>query len=66
MRKLVLVPIMDVVIEGSDDTTAPCKCHVILNGSSPFVMEQAICAKLPSSSVSLGNENGAIWGGSEK
>ena len=55
---------MVVVMEGSEETTAPCRFQVSFKGSSPFVMEQVIWAKLPSSMVSEPNEKADISGGS--
>jgi hypothetical protein len=37
---LVLVPIMVVVSDGSDEMTSPCNDQLMVKGSSPFVTEQ--------------------------
>ena len=42
IRIEVLLPMVVVVIDGSEDTTAPCSDHVILSGSSPRTIEQVI------------------------
>lgn len=57
IRMLVLVPIMVVVRDGSDEITSPCSDQVMVRGSSPFVTEQVTWAKLPSSTISNGKLN---------
>lgn len=64
IRMLVRVPIMVVVMEGSEETTAPCRFQEMVRGSSPFTMEQVIWTYEPSSTTSEGKEKGPIWGGS--
>ena len=56
----VLVPIIVVVIEGSEDMVSPLRDQVILIGSSPLLTKQVSCAMSPSLTVSEPNENGTI------
>ena len=63
---LVLVPIMVVVNEGSEETMSPFKDHVIFSGSSPELIEQVTWTNFPSSIDSKPKLNGIISGGSEK
>ena len=64
IKMLDRVPIIVVVIDGSEDMTSPCNDQEILRGSSPVITEQLIWTYAPSSTVSDGNWNGAILGGS--
>ena len=63
---LVLVPNSVVVTDGSDETTAPFKNQLILNGSSPFCTKHISCAPSPSFTALEPKLKGTICGGSEK
>ena len=62
---LVLVPIMVVVIEGSEEIKSPFSDHEIRSGSSPFCTKQISWTMSPSFVGSVPKENGTILGGSE-
>ena len=62
---LALVPIMVVVTEGSDETTAPFRNQLIRKGSSPLRTKHVSCAMSPSFTESVPKLNGTICGGSE-
>ena len=63
---LVLVPIMVVVIAGSELMMSPFKLHVTFKGSSPLFTLHVTWTNSPSFTASSPNENGTICGGSEK
>ena len=65
IRIEVLVPIIVVVNDGSEEITSPFRLQVIFKGSSPLLTEQVTWAKSPSSTLVFPNENGTISGGSE-
>jgi hypothetical protein len=62
---LVRVPIIEVVIEGSEDMTSPLRLQETVNGSSPRRTLQVTWTKSPSFDISLPKVNGTILGGSE-
>ena len=55
----VLVPIIVVVIDGSEETMSPFSDHVILRGSSPLT-KQVNCTMSPSLTALDPKENGTI------
>ena len=64
---LILLPKLVVVIPlsgSSDSVPSPWKDQVIVNGWSPDVTMQDICAKAPESTTGDPKENGTILGGS--
>ena len=66
---LILLPKLVVVIplSGADDSVpSPWKDQDIVNGWSPEVTTQDICAKSPSFIISFANEKGPIAGSSTK
>ena len=62
----VLVPIIVVVIEGSEDKVSPLRYQEMLRGSSPSLTKHISCAMPPSLIELDPKENGRIFGGSEK
>lgn len=65
IRMLVLVPIIVVVRDGSEETTSPFRLHVIFSGSSPLLMEHVTWAYSPSLTTLLPKLKGTISGGSK-
>ncbi len=62
----VLVPIIVVVKEGSEDIVSPLSDQVILKGSSPLRTRHVNWAISPSLTASDPKENGTISGDSER
>lgn len=62
---LVLVPIMEVVIDGSDEMTSPLRLQETVIGSSPLFTLQVTWTKSPSLETSVPKVKGTITGGSE-
>jgi hypothetical protein len=62
---LVRVPIIEVVIAGSDEMTSPFRLQDTVKGSSPLLTLQVTWIKSPSFETSLPKVNGTIIGGSE-
>ena len=62
---LVRVPIMEVVIEGSDEMTSPFRLHETVMGSSPRFTLQVTWIKSPSFETSVPKVKGTMTGGSE-
>ena len=59
---LICLPIIVVVIVGSEDIRSPFKLQVMVSGISPLLMTHVSCARLPWSIVSNPNEKGTIFG----
>ena len=59
---LICLPIIVVVIVGSEDIKSPFKLQVIVRGMSPLLMRHVSCATLPWSIVSRPKEKGTISG----
>ena len=65
MRMLVLVPIMEVVMEGSEEMTSPFKLQETVMGSSPRFTLHVTWIKSPSFEASAPKVKGTMTGGSE-
>ena len=59
---LICLPIIVVVIVGSEDIKSPFRLQVIVRGMSPLLMRQVSCATFPWSILSNPKENGTISG----
>jgi len=65
IRMLVRVPIMEVVMEGSDEMTSPLRLQETVSGSSPLLTLQVTWTKSPSLETSVPKVKGTMTGGSE-
>lgn len=61
----ILVPIIVVVMEGSDEIMSPFSVQEIRSGSSPRRTRHVTWAMSPSLTLTVPKENGTISGGSE-
>ena len=59
---LICLPIIVVVIVGSEDIKSPFKLQVIVKGMSPLLIRHVSCATLPWSIVSRPKEKGTMSG----
>ena len=59
------MPIIVVVIAGSDDIVSPSKLQDIERGKSPRLTLQVTCTNSASFTESIPNEKGVMMGGSE-